>query len=90
VTAIYSASVKLRVISVWSFEVQRRGHPAYRIVKLLLDLAVVASMSAFALAHSPACDASAQHLNDAFMGESISPLSIVPKRYLPIRFTASP
>ena len=88
--AMYSASVELRAISVWSFDAQMRGHPAYRIMYPLHDLAIVALMSAFVLAHSLACDASAQHSNGDFVGDRIKPSSDVPRRYLPICFTTSP
>ena len=88
--AMYSASVELRAISVWSLDAQMMGHPAYRIMYPLLDFAVVGSISAFVFVHSPACEASAQHSNDVDAGVKIKPLSGVPRRYLPIRFTASP
>ena len=88
--AMYSASVELRVILVWSFDAQMMGHPPNRITYPLLDFAIVVLMSAFILAHSLACDASAQHLNDVVVGDRINPLFDVPKRYLPIHFTASP
>ncbi len=55
----------------------------------IFDVAVLGSSIAVLLLHSEACDASTQQSKDSSFGLIMSPLSFVPKRYLPIHFTAS-
>jgi hypothetical protein len=60
-SAMYSASVDAKAISVCILDDQYIGHPAYVITYPILDLAVFGSLDAVLLFHSEACAASTQH-----------------------------
>jgi hypothetical protein len=60
-SAMYSASVVDKAISVYIFDNQCMGHPAYVMMYPILDLAVLGSDDAVLIFHSEACAASTQH-----------------------------
>ncbi len=88
-SAMYSASVVDKAISVCILEAQCMGHPAYLITYPILDLAVQGSVLAVLLLYSDACAELTQHSNPLFSGVMMSPLSLVASIYLPILLTAS-
>ena len=88
---VYSLSVLLRAISVWSCDRQVIGHLAYVITYPCHDLAVSGSEDASFESQFPAKSAST-YTSIPLLGDGrmIVPLSRVPLRYLPSHLMALP
>ena len=85
---MYSLSVVLSAISVWSWEAHAMGIPRYVMTYPCLDLAVSLSCSAIVASQLPAKSASTYTMNGSSFIVACMPLVRVPCRYLPSHFIA--
>lgn len=86
---IYSASVVLMAVSVYSLDCHITGHPAYIITNPVLDLAVLGSSSAVLAFHKPQKSASVCTSNWCLVGLIVIPSPAVLIKYWLMLWTAS-
>ena len=88
---MYSASVELSAISVWSWEPQNNGHPQYFTTNPCRDLAVLESVAAIDGSQLPLQSLSTYISNVALLsGFMINPWDRVPYKYRPSHLIACP
>jgi hypothetical protein len=81
---MYSISVEVNDISVWSLDAHSNKHPEYLMTYPVRDLAVNGSFFAVGLIQLPAKLASTKHSRPVSVGWNCTPLSMVPVKHLPI------
>ena len=87
-SAMNSASVVLRAISVCIFDAHVSGQPTYFITYPVLDFAVVLSKCAVSAFQFPLKSASHQSSSELLVGSRIIPSDIAAIKYLPILSTS--
>ena len=86
--AMYSASLDESVIRVCILDAHISGHPAYSMIKPVLDRAISGSSGAPSGSQFLLKSELTYTSNELPLGLRINPLSLVVRRYLPIHLTA--